>query len=91
VEASEAKDEPNIRDILNKIIEGKIDVNRRYVDEILEKIQEQNHRYYLEKFVVEVHQMELEEKAGNLREAFLHKVMADTYKGILEKAFGITG
>jgi hypothetical protein len=34
--------------------------------------------------------MEIEEKAGNLRKAFHHKVMADTYKGILQKAFGIT-
>ncbi len=34
--------------------------------------------------------MELEEKVGNLQGAFQHKVMADTYKGILEKAFGVT-
>lgn len=84
------KENPTMQDILNQIIQGKIDVNRRYVDEILEKIQEQNHRYYLEKFVLEVQRMEIEEKAGNLRKAFHHKVMADTYKGILQKAFGIT-
>jgi hypothetical protein len=79
-----------IRNILNKIIEGKIDANRRYIDQILEKIQDQNRRYYLEKIIIEVTQMEGEEKAGNLQEAFRHKVMIDTYKGILEKAFGIT-
>ena len=84
------KKEPCIRDILNTIIEGRIDANRRYVDEILEKIQDQNRRYYLDKLVIELQRMELEEKAGNLQGAFQHKVMADTYKGILEKAFGIT-
>jgi hypothetical protein len=40
--------------------------------------------------VVELTQMELEEKADNLQGAFQHKVLAETYKGILEKAFGIT-
>ena len=80
----------DFRVILNKLIEGKVDANRRYIDQVLEKIQEQNHRYFLEKLVIEVHQMELEEKVGNLQGAFQHKVMADTYKGILEKAFGVT-
>jgi hypothetical protein len=84
------KEKNDLRDILNKLIEGKVDANRRYIDQILEKIQEQNHRYFLEKLVIEVHQMELEEKAGNLQGAFHHKVMVDTYKGILEKSFGIT-
>lgn len=84
----EGKDD--LRVILNKLIEGKVDANRRYIDQVLEKIKEQNHRYFLEKLVIEVHQMELEEKAGNLQGAFRHKVMVDTYKGILEKSFGIT-
>jgi hypothetical protein len=53
-------------------------------------IQNANHRYYLEKLVVELTQMELDENAGNLQGAFRHKVMAETYKGIIEKAFGIT-
>jgi hypothetical protein len=87
---SSDKENRSMHDVLNQLIQGKVDINRRYVDEILVKIQEQSHRYYLEKFVIEVHQMELEEKAGNLQGAFRHKVMADTYKGILEKAFGIT-
>ena len=82
--------QPEIGDILNKIVEGRIDANRRYVDEILEKIQDQNRRYYLDKLVIELQRMELEEKAGNLQGAFQHKVLAETYKGILEKAFGIT-
>ena len=84
----EGKDD--LRVILNKLIEGKVDANRRYIDQVLEKIKEQNHRYFLEKLVIEVHQMELEEKAGNLVGAFRHKVMVDRYKGILEKSFGIT-
>ena len=89
--ATQTDEEKNdLRVILNKLIEGKVDANRRYVDQVLEKIKEQNHRYFLEKLVIEVHQMELEEKAGNLVGAFRHKVMVDTYKGILEKSFGIT-
>ena len=64
------KKEPCIRDVLNTIIEGRIDANRRYVDEILEKIQDQNRRYYLDKLVIELQRMELEENAGNLQGAF---------------------
>ena len=33
--------------------------------------------------------MEAEDRAGNLQAVFHHKVLVDTYKGILEKAFGI--
>ena len=76
--------------MFNKIIEGKIDTSRRYVDQILEKIQDQNHRYYLEKFVIEVQRIEIEEKAGNARGAYQHRVMADVYKDILEKTFAGT-
>ena len=83
------KENTGLRDMLNKIIEGKVDANRRYIDEVLEKIQDANHRYYLEKLVIELAMMESEEKAGNKKEAFRHKVMVDTYKGILEKSFGI--
>jgi hypothetical protein len=79
-----------MRDMLNKIIEGKVDANRRYVDEVLEKIQDANHRYYLEKLVIELAMMESEEKVGNKQAAFRHQVMVDTYKGILEKTFGIS-
>jgi hypothetical protein len=82
------KENTGLRDMLNKIIEGKVDANRRYIDQVLEKIQDANHRYYLEKLVIELAMMESEEKAGNKREAFRHKVMVDTYKGILEKSFG---
>jgi hypothetical protein len=88
--ASPSKEsKPDIRDLLNRLVEGRVDANRRYVDEVLEKIQDANHRYYLEKLAIEVSRMEIEEKAGNLSAAFRHKVMAETYKGILEKAFGI--
>jgi hypothetical protein len=76
--------------MLNKIMEGKIDANRKYIDEVLEKIQDANHRYYLEKLVIELTMMESEEKGGNEQAAFQHKVMVDTYKGIPEKAFWIT-
>jgi len=53
-------------------------------------MQDRNRRFYLNKLVVEVSRTEAEEMAGNLQAAFQHKVMADTYKGILEKAFGVT-
>lgn len=79
-----------IREMLNGIIEGKVESNRRYIDEVLEKIQVANHKYYLDKLVIELAMMESEEKAGNALAAFQHKVMADTYKGILEKTLGIT-
>ncbi len=85
--ASEGGD---IHDLLNNIVKRKIDANRRYIDEVLETILERHKRYYFEMFLNEVQRMELEEKAGNLQGAFQHKVMADTYKGILEKAFGVT-
>jgi len=85
--ASEGGD---IHDLLNNIVKRKIDANRRYIDEVLEKILDRHKRYYFEMFLNEVQRMELEEKAGNLQGAFQHKVMADTYKGILEKAFGVT-
>ena len=85
--ASEGSD---IQDLLNNIVKRKIDANRRYIDEVLETILERHKRYYFEMFLNEVQRMELEEKAGNLQGAFQHKVMADTYKGILEKAFRVT-
>jgi hypothetical protein len=89
--SSSSEDAPSdIRQLLNKIIEGKVTANRRYVDEVLEKIQDANHKFYLEKMVIELQRMELEEKAGNKRGAFQHKVLAETYKDILEKAFGVT-
>ena len=88
--ANSEKKEPSIRELLNEIIEGKVDSNRRYIDQVLEKIQDANHRYYLDKLVIELTQMEAEEKAGNLQGAFRHKVLAETYRGILEKTFGIT-
>lgn len=79
-----------LREMLNKIIEGRVDSNRRYIDHVLEKIEDQNHRYFLNMLVVEVQRMEIEEKAGNLRGALHHKVMAETYKDILEKTFGVS-
>lgn len=79
-----------MRDVLDQIIEGRVDANRKYIDEVLEKILDQNHRYYLEKLVVELSMMESEEKAGNEEAAFRHKVMVDAYRGILEKSFGIS-
>ena len=85
-----APEDKDMRDTLSDIVNRKIDTNRRYIDEVLQKVLEHHKRYYFEKFLYEVHRRELEEKVGNLQGAFQHKVMADTYKGILEKAFGVT-
>ena len=85
-----APEDKDMRDTLSDIVNRKIDSNRRYIDEVLQKVLEHHKRYYFEKFLDEVHRMELEEKVGNLQGAFQHKVMEDTYKGILEKAFGVT-
>jgi hypothetical protein len=79
---SSDKGNPSIRDMLDEIIVGRFDANRRYIDEVL-KILDRNHRYYLEKLVIALQRMEIEEKAGNLQDAYQHKVMAETYKGVL--------
>ncbi|HEX2013834.1 MAG TPA: hypothetical protein VLA68_01280 [Nitrososphaera sp.] len=53
----------------------------------MEKIQDQNHQYFLEKLGSELGQMEIDQKAGNLQGAMHHRVMADVYKSILERCF----
>lgn len=75
-------------EMLPKIIEGKIDANRKFVDQVLERI-DAKHRYYFQKLVIELQRMEIEEKAGNLQAAFRHKVLAKTYTDILKKTFGL--
>ena len=76
-----------LRDMIDEAVRVKIDANRRFVDEVLEKIQDRNRQYFLERLGSELRQMELEQKAGNLNGAMHHRVMADTYKSILEKCF----
>ena len=78
-----------LRALIDKVVESRIDANRRYIGDVLEKIQDENHRYYLERLATEIRMMEAEDRAGNLQAVFHHKVLVDTYKGILEKAFGI--
>jgi hypothetical protein len=85
--SSADKEKTSLRNVINKIIEGKIDANRRYIDEVLEKVQDQNRLYYLEKLAIEVTRMELEAKEGNLHRANYHKIMVGVYKDILEKTF----
>jgi polyhydroxyalkanoate synthesis regulator phasin len=75
-----------LRDLIDEAVKRKIDANRRFVDEVLERIQDQNHQYFLEKLGNELRQMEIEQKAGNLHGVH-HKVMADAYKSILERCF----
>lgn len=77
----------DLREMIDDAVRGKIDANRRFIDEVLEKIQDQNHQYFLARLGEELRQAELEQKAGNLQVAMHHRVMADVYKSILEKCF----
>ena len=85
-----SKNNENLKVLIDQIVEGRVNASRRYIDEVLEMIQDANHRYYLEKLAIEAMRLELEEKAGNLQAVLHHKVMIDTYKGLLEKTFGPT-
>src|SRR5687768_331818 len=76
-----------LRDMIDEAVRGRINANRRFVDDMLEKIQVQNRQYFLERLGNEVRQMELDKKAGNLHGARHHQVMVDVYKSILEKCF----
>jgi hypothetical protein len=76
-----------LRDMIDETVNGRIDANRRLVDEVLEKIQDQNRQYFLGRLGNEVRDMELAQKAGNLQGAMHHRVMVDVYKSILEKCF----
>jgi hypothetical protein len=76
-----------MRDLIDEAVKGRIDANRRFVDDVLEKIQDQNHQYLLETLGDELRQMEIEQKAGNLQGAMHHRVMADVYKSMLERCF----
>ena len=78
----------DIKNLLNDIINKRADSSRRYVDQILERIEDQNHQYYLHRLGNELRELELAEKAENAQLVMYHTVMADTYRGILEKTFG---
>jgi hypothetical protein len=36
------KSKRTVRDLLDRVIQGRVDANRRFVDEVLEEIQDQN-------------------------------------------------
>ena len=76
-----------LKKLLNKVVQAKADANRRYIDEILERIQDQNHQYYLQRLGCEPRETELAEKAGNPQLVMHHKVLADTFKSNLENCF----
>jgi DNA-binding transcriptional regulator GbsR (MarR family) len=76
-----------LRDMIDEVLKRKIDANRRFVDEVLEKIQDENHEYFLEKLGNELQEIEINQKAGNLQGPIHHQVMADVYKSILERCF----
>ncbi len=76
-----------LREMIDEAVKSKIDANRRFVDEVLEKIQDRNHQYFLARLGEEIRQAELQQKAGNAQVAMHHRVMADVYKSILENCF----
>ena len=82
-----SENKADFKELLNKIVQAKADTNRRYIDEILERIQDQSHQFYLQRLGYELREMELAEKAGNLQLVMHHKVMADTFKTILANCF----
>lgn len=84
------KEKIGLKEMLDQIIEGKVSANRRYVDQVLELIQDRNHKYYLERMIVEAQRAQIEAEAGNMQRAYHHKILAQTYKDILEKAFGVS-
>ena len=73
--------------MIDRIVQSKIDANRRYIDEVLEKMQDQNRNYFLAKFAEEMKAKELAEKAGNMHKVRQHEVMAETYKSIVLRCF----
>jgi hypothetical protein len=77
----------NISQLLDKIVQGKINGNRRYIDSILEMIQDKNREYYLAKFAEEMKAKEEAIKAGKIQRARHHEVMAETFKSIAERCF----
>jgi hypothetical protein len=77
----------NLRDLVEKLVTDRVNANRRFVDEILEKIQDQSHQYYLARFGEALEQAEIAEKTGNAPGALRYRVLADTYKSIIERCF----
>jgi len=78
---------PDLLKLINQAIEEKAKVNRRYIDEILEQIEDRNHDYFASKFIAELEAAVEEEKKGNLRKAVHHKTMANVYKSIIDRCF----
>lgn len=76
-----------LRGLLDELVKRKVDANRRFIDEVLEKVQDRNHQYFLEKLGNELQQIELGKKAGDAAAITHHQVMADVYKSILDKCF----
>ena len=76
-----------LRDLIDEVLKGRIDASRRLADEVLEKVQDRNRQYFLERLGYELRQLQLEEQSGDARKAMHHRVMADAYKSILERCF----
>ena len=77
----------DLRDLVEKLVSDKVNTNRRFVDEVLEKIQDQNHQYFLARFGDALKQAETAERVGDASAALRYKVLADTYKSIIERCF----
>jgi hypothetical protein len=79
----------DLRDMINKIVESRVDASRRYIDEVLDKVEDRNRQYFLERLGYELRELELAEQNRNLHLVLHHRVMADTYRSILENCFPV--
>jgi hypothetical protein len=81
------QNDDSLRNTINKIIETRVDANRRYIDEVLEKIQDDTHNYYLERLGYHMREMELAQEQRDLKSVAHHRVMSDTFASILQRCF----
>jgi hypothetical protein len=75
-----------LRDLIDDAVKDRIDANRRFVNDLLEKIQDGTTNSSLKSSGTSCGRWR-PTKAGDLRGATHHRVMADVYKSILERCF----
>jgi len=76
-----------LRRLIDKIVQTRADSNRRYIDQVLEKVFDQHRQFYLERLGYELRELELAQQNRNYQMVLRHRVMADIYKSIVEKCF----
>jgi hypothetical protein len=73
--------------LLDALVKRRADANRKFIDEVLKKVQDRNHQDFLGKLENELQQMELQKRTGNAAALVHHQVLADAYKSILDWCF----